>query len=108
MGELDARELDRSVPAMSWRSPRTSRTCRCPMVTVWVVRVGDDLYARSHTGRQGTWFRHAVQCHEGRAHAGGVERDVVSEETARRCVKRSTRPIRRSTPGTATRTSRPW
>jgi hypothetical protein len=48
--------------------------------TIWVVRVGDDLYVRSYHGRKGSWFRHALQRSEGRARAGGIERDVVLEE----------------------------
>ncbi len=31
-------------------------------------------------GRGGTWFRRALQRHEGRIRAGGVERDVAFEE----------------------------
>jgi hypothetical protein len=50
--------------------------------TIWVVRVGDELYVRSHRGRAGSWFRHALQRHEGRIRAGGVERDVTFAEAA--------------------------
>jgi hypothetical protein len=28
-----------------------------PATTIWVVRVGDDLYVRSYRGRAGRWFR---------------------------------------------------
>jgi hypothetical protein len=45
-------------------------------VTIWVVRVGDDLYVRSYLGTEGAWFRHALAHPEGRVRAGGVERDV--------------------------------
>jgi hypothetical protein len=48
--------------------------------TIWVVRVGDDLYVRSWHGRAASWFRRALQRHEGRIEAGGVERDVTFEE----------------------------
>jgi hypothetical protein len=48
--------------------------------TIWVVRMGDDLYVRSHAGRSGHWFRHALERHEGRIRAGGVDRDVGFEE----------------------------
>ena len=51
-----------------------------PYTTIWVVRVGDGLYARSYRGRGGSWFRHAVQRHQGRIRTGGVERDVTFEE----------------------------
>ena len=51
-----------------------------PDTTIWVVRVGDDLYVRSYRGRGGSWFRHALQRREGRIRAGGIERDVTFEE----------------------------
>lgn len=46
-------------------------------VTIWVVRVGDDLYVRSVRGSNGAWFRGTQDRHEGRIWAGGVERDVA-------------------------------
>jgi len=49
-------------------------------VTVWMVRVGDDLYVRSVKGRTGAWFRGAVASHQGRVKAGGVHRDVTFVE----------------------------
>ena len=58
---------------------RRDGTLRRP-TTIWVVRHGDDLYVRSYHGRAGGWFRHALQAHQGRIRAGGVERDVVFEE----------------------------
>jgi hypothetical protein len=45
-------------------------------VTIWVVRVGDDLYVRSWRGPTGSWFRGAQQTREGHISAGGVEKDV--------------------------------
>jgi hypothetical protein len=45
-------------------------------VTIWVVRVGDDLYVRSVNGRTGSWFRRTQVRGEGHVRAGGVERDV--------------------------------
>ena len=44
---------------------RRDGTLRNP-VTIWVVRVGDDLYVRSYRGRDGAWFRAAQVSHEGR------------------------------------------
>jgi hypothetical protein len=44
--------------------------------TIWVVRVGDDLYVRSYRGPGGAWYRTAQASHTGRIRAGGVERDV--------------------------------
>ena len=51
-----------------------------PYTTIWVVRVGDDLYVRSVRGRRGGWFRHALERGAGRIRAGGVERDVTVAE----------------------------
>jgi hypothetical protein len=45
-------------------------------VTIWVVRLGDDLYVRSVNGRTSAWFRAVQVRHEGRIQAGGVEKDV--------------------------------
>ncbi|MCB8988737.1 MAG: DUF2255 family protein [Ardenticatenaceae bacterium] len=58
---------------------RRDKTLR-KKVTIWVVRVGDDLYVRSVNGRNGTWFRGALTQHEGRIWAGGVEKDVTFVE----------------------------
>ena len=33
--------------------------------TIWVVRVGDDLYVRSYKGRTSAWFRGTQVRHEG-------------------------------------------
>jgi hypothetical protein len=49
-------------------------------VTIWVVRLGDDLYVRSYKGSGGSWFRAAKARHEGRIRAGGVEKDVTFVE----------------------------
>ena len=51
-------------------------TLRKP-VTIWVVRVSDDLYVRAYRGRETAWFRHVQQRHEGRIGAGGVTKDVT-------------------------------
>jgi hypothetical protein len=45
-------------------------------VTVWVVRVGDDLYVRSWRGRSSAWFRGTQVNHLGQIWAGGVHKDV--------------------------------
>lgn len=49
-------------------------------VTIWVVRIGNDLYVRSYKGRRGTWFRAAQVRHEGHIRAGGIEKDVTFVE----------------------------
>ena len=54
---------------------RGNGTLRAP-TTIWVVRVGDDVYVRSYRGPTGGWFRAAQRTHEGRISAGGVEKDV--------------------------------
>jgi hypothetical protein len=57
-------------------SLRRDGTLRNP-VTIWVVRLGDDLYVRSVNGRAGAWFRGTRVRHEGHIWAGGVEKDVT-------------------------------
>jgi len=57
-------------------SLRRDGTLRKP-TTIWVVRVGDDLYVRSAYGPTSAWFRGAQVRHEGRIRAGGVEKDVT-------------------------------
>ena len=46
-------------------------------VTIWVVRVGDDLYVRSWKGDGAAWFRAARVRHTGHIEAGGVGKDVT-------------------------------
>jgi hypothetical protein len=60
-------------------SLRRDGTLRNP-VTIWVVRVGDDLYVRSVNGRTAAWFRGTQVRHEGHIQAGGVEKDVTFVE----------------------------
>jgi hypothetical protein len=45
--------------------------------TIWVVRVGDDLYVRSMYGRTGGWFPATQARHQGHIRAGGVDKDVT-------------------------------
>jgi hypothetical protein len=47
-----------------------------PFVTMWVVRVGDDLYVRSAHGPGNPWYRRATASGAGRIRAGGIEREV--------------------------------
>jgi hypothetical protein len=49
-------------------------------VTVWAVRVGDDLYVRSVRGRNSHWFRGVQERHEGRIRAGGAQQDITFVE----------------------------
>lgn len=46
-------------------------------VTIWVVRVGDDLYVRSWKGDAGAWFRATKVRHTGHIKAGGVGKEVT-------------------------------
>ncbi len=56
-------------------SLRGDGTLRKP-VTIWVVRVDDDLYVRAYKGRSGPWFKGVLTCHAGHINSGGVDKDV--------------------------------
>jgi len=60
-------------------SLRRDGTLRNP-VTIWVVRLSEDLYIRSVKGRIGRWFRGTQSRHEGHIRAGGVDKDVTFVE----------------------------
>jgi hypothetical protein len=60
---------------------RADGTTRRP-VTVWVVRVGDDLYARSWAGQESKWIRAALRAGVGRIRAGDRERPVTFQSAA--------------------------
>jgi hypothetical protein len=62
-------------------SLRQDGTLRNP-VTMWVVRVGDDLYVRAFKGRSGPWFRGVLTCHAGHIKSGGVDKDVTFVEVS--------------------------
>jgi hypothetical protein len=55
---------------------RRNGTLRKP-VTIWVVRVGDDLYVRSAYGSNAGWLRRIQMQHEARIRAGDLEKDVI-------------------------------
>jgi hypothetical protein len=46
-------------------------------VTIWIVRVGNDLYVRSAYAQRSAWFRAVQVRHGGLVRAGGVEKDVI-------------------------------
>ena len=71
-------ELDKigTAEELEIASLRRDGTLRNP-VTIWVVRLGDDLYVRCVNGRTGAWFRGTQVRHAGRIWAGGVEKDVT-------------------------------
>ena len=48
-------------------------------VTIWVVRVGDDVCVRSFHGPDGHWYRATQTTGRGRIRVAGVEHDVAFE-----------------------------
>lgn len=78
-----ANELTRIGRAEELRlaSTRPDGTLR-PFITMWVVRVGDDLYVRSAYGPDNPWYRRARASGAGRISAGGLERDVTFADAA--------------------------
>jgi hypothetical protein len=74
-------ELDRigGAEELQISSRRRDGSLR-PYVTIWVARVGDDLYVRSAYGPDNPWFVRAKASGAGRVRAGGVERDVSFEQ----------------------------
>ena len=76
-------ELNKIGPAeeLQIASLRRDGTLRNP-VTIWVVRLGDDLYVRPVNGRASAWFRGTQVRHEGHIRAGGVDKDVAFVEEA--------------------------
>jgi len=74
--ELDKIGTAEELQLASLRRDDTRR----PRVTIWVVRVGDDLYVRCVNGREGAWFRGVQTRYAGRIWAGGVEKDVTFVE----------------------------
>jgi hypothetical protein len=57
-------------------SLREDGTLRKP-VTIWAVRLGDDLYVRPMYGRASVWFRATHVRHAGHIQAGGIDKDVT-------------------------------
>ncbi len=74
-------ELDKigTAEELEIASRRADGTLR-RRVTIWVVRLGDDLYVRSYKGRTSGWFSGVLVRFEGRIQAGGVEKDVTFVE----------------------------
>jgi hypothetical protein len=77
MTDWKADELDAIAQAseLEISALRPDGTLRDP-VTIWVVRVGDDLFVRSVRGSAGSWYRGSQQRNEGRVDAGGVTQEV--------------------------------
>jgi hypothetical protein len=78
MGSWKIDELDKMGAAeeLDLASERKDGTRRKP-VTIWVVRVGDELYVRAYKGRSGPWFRGALTRGTGHVWAGGAQKDVT-------------------------------
>ena len=74
-GELDRIGRADEVGVASRRADGTLRG----FVTIWAVRVGDDVYVRSAYGSGSPWFQRALGSGEGRLRAGGTELDVAFE-----------------------------
>lgn len=74
-------DLNKIGPAeeLEIASLRRDGTLRKP-TTIWVVRVGDDLYVRSVYRRGSAGFRGTQVRHEGHIRAGGVYKDVTFVE----------------------------
>ena len=74
-------ELSRigQVEELKIASTRPDGTMR-PYVTIWVVRVGNDLYVRSAYGPNNPWFVRAKASGAGRIRAGSLECDVPFAE----------------------------
>jgi hypothetical protein len=49
-------------------------------VTIWAVRVDEELYVRSVRGDEGGWYKAAERRHEGRIEAGDTAVDVTYED----------------------------
>lgn len=81
MSEWTSEELDKigAADELGIAALRPDGSLR-PYTTIWVVRVGGNLYARSYRGRDGAWFRSVLRRPEGRIRAAGIERDVTFTE----------------------------
>jgi hypothetical protein len=74
----ELRAIDRTEE-LQIASRRPDGTMR-PYVTIWVVRVGDNVYVRSAYGADNPWYVRAKASGAGRVRVGSVERDVVFAE----------------------------
>jgi hypothetical protein len=51
-------------------------------VTIWAVRVGDQVYVRSVHGRSAGWFTSTQATGTGHVSIGGIEKDVTFAEVS--------------------------
>ena len=75
MNAWSGEELERAAAAEELELTAAGRA-----VTIWVVRLGDDVYVRSVRGRTSGWFQRVLESHEGSISAGGVTKDVTFVE----------------------------
>ena len=61
-------------------APARADGCSGQATTIWVVRVGDELYVRCYRGAAGGWYRRALRSRHGLIRAGGREREVTFED----------------------------
>ena len=57
-----------------------------PFVTIWFVRLGDDLYVRSAHGYSNPWFQRALASGEGRIRAGRFRQGRFDRSVDPDCV----------------------
>ena len=75
MNAWSGEELERAAAAEELELTAAGRA-----VTIWVVRLGDDVYVRSVRGRTSGWFHRVLESHEGSISAGGVTKEVTFVE----------------------------
>lgn len=73
--ELDALGATGEIAVAPLREDGTERS----PTTIWIVRVGDELYVRSYRGDEGGWYRAAQRSGRGVVRAGGAEHEVTFE-----------------------------
>ncbi|WP_030616282.1 DUF2255 family protein [Streptomyces fulvoviolaceus] len=71
--ELDSIEHAEELEIASLRRDGSLSSRR----TIWVVRVGDEIYVRSVNGPGSDWYRGTRAHRQGRVQAGGVDKDVT-------------------------------
>jgi hypothetical protein len=76
--ELDRIGASVELELASYRADGSLR----PFVTMWVVRVGNDLDVRSAYGPDNPWYRRAKASGGGRVRAGDLERSVIFADAA--------------------------
>jgi hypothetical protein len=83
VSDWTATELDRigNAGELSVAGLRADGTLR-KLVTIWQVRVGDDIFIRSVNGPDAAWFRGTQVLGQGRVESGGVSTDVTFERSS--------------------------